>query len=259
MATNFVTSMRNSSNNRNGLLKMLPLNKTSIREKTYPSLERPTLSGSVLKSIIIENIHKAYMSNDDNVEKRLLQDDATFALLSTARKLGELLDKHGIDYAIIGAFALNVHGFKRQTIDVDLLLTKEGLNEFNAKIVYNGFVPRFRDARKSFRDPVSNVGVDVITTGEFPGKEKNISFPHPSTVNVNIGGLKIINLHTLINIKLASYISMPKQRMKDRTDVSGLVKFLSMGESYAVNLHKDVVDEFVEIVEEVASEMDNRK
>lgn len=240
---------------------MLPLSKRSIRGKSYPSLERPTLSGSVLKNVIIENIREAYSSFDDNIEKRLLQDDVTFSIISTARKLGQQLDKHGIDYAIIGGFALNVHGFKRQTLDVDVLITKENLNEFIAKVVYNGFVPRFRGARKSFRDPVTNVGVDIITTGEFPGdgKEKNIAFPDPRTTNVNIGGLNIINIHTLINLKLASYMSMPQHRMKDRTDVSGLVKFLSMDESYAVNLHKDVVDEFLKIVEEVTSEMNNQE
>ncbi|KAG4067739.1 hypothetical protein HA402_005511 [Bradysia odoriphaga] len=259
IAMKLMTSMRNSCDKIEGFLKMLPLNKASVRGKCYPAFERPTLSGSVLRSIIIENIHKAYSSTDDNIEKRLLQDEPTFAIISTARKLAKQLDMNGIDYAIVGGFALNVHGFKRQTLDVDVLLTKENLNKFNAKVLYNGFAPRFRGARRSFRDPVSNVGVDVIVAGEFPGdgKEKSISFPDPSTTNVNIDGVKVINLHTLIDLKLASYMSMPQQRMKDRTDVSGLVKILSMDESYAVNLHKDVVDEFLRIVEEVKSEMDN--
>lgn len=130
-----MSSMRNSFNKSDGFLKMLPLNKSNIRGKWYPSLERPTLSGSVLQSIIIENIHKAYSSLDDNIEKRLLKDDHTFSLISTARKLGEHLDRLGIDYAIIGGFALNVHGFKRQTLNVDVLLTKENLNRFNADVV----------------------------------------------------------------------------------------------------------------------------
>lgn len=232
-----------------------------VREKSYPSFERPTLNGSVLRSIIIEKIGKAFSSVDDNVEKRLLKIDDEIALISTARKLAEQLDKHEIEYAIIGGFALNVHGFKRQTLNVDILLTEENLNNFHAKLKYNGFVPRFRGTRRSFRDPVSNVGVDIVTTGEYPGdgKEKSISFPDPSTVSQNIGGLKVVNLPTLINLKLASYLSMPQQRMRDRTDVSGLVKFLTIEESFAVNLHKDVVDEFRRIVDEATFEQNDLK
>lgn len=223
-----------------------------IREKSYPSFERPTLNGSVLRSIIFEKISIAFSSSEDNVEKRLLKTDDEIALISTARKLAAQLDKHGIEYAIIGGFALNVHGFKRQTLDVDILLSEDNLNEFHEKLKFNGFVPRFRDSRRSFRDPVSNVGVDIITTGEYPGdgKEKSIAFPNPSTVSEDIGGLKVINIPTLINLKLASYLSMPQERMKDRTDVSGLVKFLSMDKSFEVHLHKDVVDEFRRIVDE---------
>lgn len=232
-----------------------------VREKSYPSFERPTLNGSVLQSIIVEQIAKAFSTTDDNVEKRLLKYDEEIALISTARKLAEHLDKHEMEYAIIGGLALNVHGFKRQTVDVDILLTEQNLNNFHAKLKYNGFVPRFRGSRRSFRDPVSNVGVDIITAGQYPGdgKEKSISFPDPSTVSQDIGGLKVVNLATLINLKLASYMSMPQQRMRDRTDVSGLVKFLSIDESFAVNLHKDVVDEFRRIVDEETSEQNDLK
>lgn len=243
---------------KGGAFKMLQWNgsRTSnhIREKSFSS--HPTLNGSVLRSIILENIRKAYYSKEDNIEKRILNDENEVALISTARKLGEQLDMHGIEYAIVGGFALNVHGFKRQTLDVDVLLNKDGLNKFHSKVVFNGFVPRFRGAQRSFRDPTSNVAVDVVITGEYPGdgKQKNISFPDPSTVSQNINGLKIVNLHTLINLKLASYMSMPQQRMRDRTDVSSLIKFLSMDGKFASNLHKDVVDEFHRIVEEVAAE-----
>lgn len=51
---------------------------------------------------------------------------------------------------------------------------------------------------------------------------------------------------------------MPQQRMKDRTDVEGLVKFLSMDESYVVNLHADVANEFLNIVRDAKAEESNR-
>ena len=48
------------------------------------------------------------------------------------QRLALALEKLGIDYNIIGAIALNQHGYKRFTEDIDLLLTKEGLEKFGA-------------------------------------------------------------------------------------------------------------------------------
>src|SRR5439155_8997211 len=40
------------------------------------------------------------------------------------------LERNGIAYAVVGAVALNQHGYKRLTVDIDLLMTKEGLQKF---------------------------------------------------------------------------------------------------------------------------------
>jgi hypothetical protein len=47
-------------------------------------------------------------------------------LLNNAlRRIASDLDRHGIDYSVIGAIALNQHGYRRFTEDIDLLLTKK--------------------------------------------------------------------------------------------------------------------------------------
>lgn len=53
---------------------------------------------------------------------------------------------------------------------------------------------------------------DPVTTGEFPadGKENNISYPDPSTANVEFGGLKLINLRTLINYTKMLFMNLFK-------------------------------------------------
>jgi hypothetical protein len=45
-------------------------------------------------------------------------------------KVARLLDEAGIPYALIGALALAEYGYVRLTIDIDLLLSPEGLAEF---------------------------------------------------------------------------------------------------------------------------------
>jgi hypothetical protein len=67
------------------------------------------------------------------------------------KKLAADLEKNGIDYAVIGAIALNQHGFQRFTVDIDLLLTPEGLDAFHEKLVRRGYRPAFAGARKKFR------------------------------------------------------------------------------------------------------------
>ena len=213
--------------------------------------------GSVLRSKILFNTRKALSYGDENASKRFFDDESDLAVFSTAEKLAEKLAQHKINYAFVGGFALNIHGFKRQTTDVDVLMNMEDLRKFQADIVYNGFTPRFRDAKKSFRDPVSNVGIVIIVSGEFPGdgQPKDIQFPVPDNNNImDIGGMKIINLPTLINLKLSSFKSLPQRRMKDRTDVAGLVKNLSLGVTFADKLHNSVREEFLAVVEEVIAE-----
>jgi hypothetical protein len=41
------------------------------------------------------------------------------------RKLTTALEADGIPYAIVGAMAMNAHGYRRVTVGVDVLLTSE--------------------------------------------------------------------------------------------------------------------------------------
>src|SRR5438128_2718731 len=85
-------------------------------------------------------------------------------LNETLRKLVEDLEKHSIDYAVIGAVALNQYGYQRFTSDIDLLLTKEGLEKFHHELVGLGYRTAFEGARKKFRETTRNVPIEVITT-----------------------------------------------------------------------------------------------
>src|SRR3954468_12157951 len=64
----------------------------------------------------------------------------------TIRRLAEDLDRFGIDYAVIGALALNLHGYQRFTHDIDLLMTPEGLKTFRESLVGNGYIAAFPGA-----------------------------------------------------------------------------------------------------------------
>ena len=64
-------------------------------------------------------------------------------VFETMRRLAQRLEAEGIPYAVIGGMALAAHGYVRMTLDVDILLTPEGLARFREKLVGRGYVASF--------------------------------------------------------------------------------------------------------------------
>jgi hypothetical protein len=52
------------------------------------------------------------------------------AVWRTLQRLAKNLDEANIPYMLVGAMALNQHGYERATTDVDLIMTAEGLAQF---------------------------------------------------------------------------------------------------------------------------------
>ncbi|PYQ22893.1 MAG: hypothetical protein DMF79_05050, partial [Acidobacteria bacterium] len=76
-------------------------------------------------------------------------------------KLVAALEGQGIPYAIVGALALNQFGYQRATVDVDVLLTPEGLQAFKAAYLGRGYLER-RPGGRGLRDVENGVDIDVL-------------------------------------------------------------------------------------------------
>ena len=150
--------------------------------------------------------------------------DVQRALERLARTLEEL----DIPYAVIGAMALNEWGYQRVTVDVDVLLTAEGLKALKQAVVGRGYVEKFPGSR-GLRDTEAGVAVDVVLAGEYPGdgKPKPVAFPDPGRSAVKGRRVSLLPLDTLIELKLASGLSAP-HRLKDLADVLELIRALSL-------------------------------
>lgn len=170
------------------------------------------------------------------------------------KKLALDLEREGIEYAAIGAIALNRHGYRRFTEDIDLLMTREGLERFRERLVGLGYRPAFEGATKKFRASENNIPIEIITTGEYPGDglPKPVVFPRPEDVSVEIDGVQTISLEKLIELKLASGISAP-HRLKDLADVQELVKVKHLDQTFAEKLDESVRAKFIELAEAVAA------
>ena len=167
----------------------------------------------------------------------------------TLQNLGKRLSQENIDYAVIGGMALALHGFVRPTLDVDILLTKDGLERFHEVLVGRGYVPAFSGARKHFRDTETGVKVEVITTGEYPGdgKPKPVVFPAPAEVVEDRGEYPVVKLETLIELKLACGLSAEHRQLRDLADVQQLIEVLELPEELALRLNESVRDEYVKL------------
>lgn len=172
----------------------------------------------------------------------------------TVRTLAADLDRERIDYALVGAMALNAHGYRRETVDVDVLVHPDGLAAFKDRLVGRGYVEKFQGARKSFRNTQTGVTIEFLTTGEFPGdgKPKPVAFPNPASVAAVIEGVKVVDLPTLINLKLASGMTAPHRR-RDLADVQDLIRVLRLDAEFADRLDAFVVPTFRILLKELES------
>jgi hypothetical protein len=82
--------------------------------------------------------------------------------------------------------------------------------------------------------------------GRFPGTGKPgpIAFPEPSAVSEVIDKYSVVNLPTLIQLKLAA------RRWWDFADVVELIRIHNLDESFPQQLHPAVRRDFIECLEE---------
>lgn len=162
-------------------------------------------------------------------------------------RLVSTLEAQKIPYAIVGAMALNEFGYRRVTVDVDVLLTPAGLMAFKAASLGRGYVEKFPGSR-GLRDTENGVDIDVLLTGGYPGdgKPKPVSFPDPAKVAVRGTRVALLPLPKLLDLKLASGMSAP-HRLKDLADVIELIRAASLPSSLADALDPSVRHKYLDL------------
>ena len=174
----------------------------------------------------------------------------------TLREITKRLTDLGVSYAVAGGMSLVAHGYDRTTVDVDILVTPQGLEAIHKSLDGLGYVPPFAGS-KNLRDTQTGVRIEFIVTGQYPGdgKPKPIAFPDPSTVATEIDGIRYVNLPTLIELKLASGMTNPG-RLRDLADVQELIRTLRLTAEFATSLDSFVRMKYRELHSAVASDSD---
>lgn len=136
------------------------------------------------------------------------------------------------------------------TVDVDILLTGAGLEAFKRAHLGRGYLEKFPGSR-GMPDTEHGVDIDVVLAGEYPGnrKPKPVAFPDPATAGVEGPRLRLLPLHKLVELRLASAMSAP-HGLRDMADVLEVIRLPRLPEDFAVQLDPSVRDKRRRIVDE---------
>ena len=169
-------------------------------------------------------------------------------LRKTYERLVARLEDLGVSYTLIGGYALILHGVRRFTEDIDVLVSREGLERLHAELIGRGYV-RVAPGSRNLRDAETGVQIEFVLTGQFPGdgKPKPVAFPDPESAVEIREGIKVINLTSLIELKLASGMTA-KSRLQDLADVQRLIQQHRLTSDFAKQLHPYVREKFLELL-----------
>ena len=169
-------------------------------------------------------------------------------LAQTMDRLASRVESLRLDYNLVGGYALILHGVRRFTENIDLLVTEQAVAEIRESKIGHGYTTMPGNSR-NIRDAETGVRTEFVCTGQYPGDgaEKPIAFPDPAEVTEELDGVRVVSLKTLIELKLASGMTA-KDRLQDLADVQRLITIHKLTHGYADELHLYVREAFLDLL-----------
>jgi hypothetical protein len=168
-------------------------------------------------------------------------------LWDAVRGSHELLQQAGVAHAIVGGVAVCLHGYQRNTVDVDLLVRKDEAARARATLEAAGW--NWIGERAELRSP-AGVVLQFLLAGEKAGPDAEVRLPDPSdeTAVTQLEGLPVLTLARLIESKLACGQGNLRRTHKDFADVVELIAAHNLSRAFAKHLHKSLRDAFRQLV-----------
>lgn len=164
-------------------------------------------------------------------------------LWNLTQRVHELLAREGVEHAIVGGIAVCLHGYQRNTVDLDLLVEPADQAVLREALEANEI--EWHAATREFRS-AAGVAVQFVLAGESEGKGQAARFPSPGDAKhvTTIEGLPVLNLAALIQSKLACGLGSLRRTHRDFADVVELIAVHRLDGTFARLLHKSVRQEF---------------
>jgi len=185
----------------------------------------------------------------------IIQAEETYAMLGssdvwdTARDCANVLRQHGLPVAVVGGVAVCLHGYRRNTVDVDMLVRREDATAVRETLEQAGYV-----WNQDEREFIGSTGVPVqfLLSGEPAGDDSSygVYLPDPSEpkVTTELEELPVVSLSRLIALKLACGLGNVRRTYRDLADVVELIAANRLGRDFARHLPKSLRKEFRELV-----------
>jgi hypothetical protein len=153
-------------------------------------------------------------------------------LWEAATRVHELFAARGIDHAIVGGVAVCLHGYRRNTVYVDLLIRPGDASAVRGALEADGI--EWREQEKEFCT-ASGVAVQFVLAGESEGKGQPAVFQDPADPAhvASIEGLPVLTLAALVQSKLACGLGNLRRTHKDFADVVELIAIHQLDKSFA--------------------------
>jgi hypothetical protein len=174
-------------------------------------------------------------------------------LWDAAARSHALLKARGLPHAIVGGVAVCLHGYQRNTVDIDLLVRPEDADVLRQALSGSGW--EWDSAQKQFVAD-SGVVLQFLLAGEKAGRGSEVCFPDPAdeTAVTELEGLPVLTLARLIETKLASGTGDARRMHRDFADVVELIARHGLPQSLARKLHKSLRPTFLELLARARAE-----
>ncbi len=168
-------------------------------------------------------------------------------LWHVAERCDSLLSVAGIPYSICGGVAVCLHGYQRNTVDLDLVIRSSEIDAVRKVLSDGGLI--WNKTNAEFRTP-DGIAVQFLISGQKAGKGSEVTIPEPTgDLNVEeLEGLPVVRLSRLIEMKLACGMGNLRRTHKDFADVVELIALRNLDSTFARFLHKSLRPTFRELV-----------
>jgi hypothetical protein len=168
-------------------------------------------------------------------------------LWDTAAECHRVLTEAHVPHSVCGGVAVCLHGYQRNTVDLDLIIRKSDSQQVKTILEQAGL--EWISDQAEFRSP-NGIAVQFLFAGDRAGSGSEVYLPEPegdSNIEV-LEGLPVLRLSKLIEIKIACGMGNVRRTHKDLADVVELIAVRKLDSRFARYLHKSVRKEFRELV-----------
>ncbi len=163
-------------------------------------------------------------------------------LRKTLIQAHEILKKNNIDHALIGGFALAVHGLHRATMDIDFLADGSKKDHIKNLLQATGFKLKFESNEVLQFDGAGFL--DILLANRPLSLEMLRQAIKDSAL-----GVHVLRAEDLIGLKIQAYKNDPSRELQDKADIQRLLKIKNL-EMSLIKKYADVFGEW-QMIEEL--------